>query len=381
MKISNCHVVHEESMNISDDLTAQWTEVTQSIKNPSFIHDVRWFKAYLASKPEVLKDCHIFSLVCKGKTIAIFPLEYLTKSQYGMLIRKWRIFWPNDMDINDFILEEPHHDLDYLGMLSDYLAKHVSLPWDMLELQHVPENASITQLLSKYTVTRLVSEHDHESKYLACGATYEDSIKNISSKFKRNNRRKRRNLEKLGTVTTTYYNKPVELKQAFEYFLDVEAANWKGQARTALRHDSDQLYFYRALLQEFSDTENYDDTRQFVIHTLNLNEAPIAAQLALLSGNTLYLLKIGYDAEYHAMAPGGLLLDETLKRFSGSPDVKYVSFITGAKWNDDWAPQVHKVYNHYIYNRTLKGFIAWLAEKSKSVLRPIKHKLQSLTNS
>ena len=194
---------------------------------------------------------------------------------------------------------------------------------------------------------------------------------NLSSKFKKNNRRKKRNLEKLGNVTTTYFNQPEDLREAFEGFLDVEAANWKGEQNSALRKDTRQQSFYRELLEE------YADTGRCVIHFLNLDSMPIAGQFALMAGNTLFLLKIGYNAEYQAMGPGGLLLDATLRRFSGDPIIRNISFITGAKWNDDWAPQVHRIYNHYIYNRTFKGLISWLAEKAKSSLRKIKHKLQA----
>ena len=76
------------------------------------------------------------------------------------------------------------------------------------------------------------------------------------------------------------------------------------------------------------------------------------------------------------MGPGGILLEETIKRFSGHSQIKNISFVTGAKWNDDWAPQVLKVFHHYFYNFTPKGLFCFISEKIKSLLRAMKHKLK-----
>jgi CelD/BcsL family acetyltransferase involved in cellulose biosynthesis len=364
-------VTHVKDGNISSELKAQWLKLAQGMQNPSFIHDVHWYTAYLNSNPDTAQTCHILKLAYHDQPIAIFPLQYITNKRFGLNLRTWRIFWPNDMGINDFILLEPLQSHKYIKVLMEYLNSNKDFPWDLLELQNVPENAAIADVLKYSPNPRAVSIYHHDSKYLVCRSSYEESMANISSKFKKNNRRKQRNLEKLGKVTTSYVNKPEDLKQAFEAFLEVEAANWKGEQNSALRDDERQRRFYLELLNEHAHSGNC------VIHLLKLDGIPIAAQFALISGNTLFLLKIGYNAEYHAMGPGGLLLDETLRRCSGDPVIKHISFITGAKWNDDWAPRVHRVYNHYLYNRTFKGLAAWFAERAKSGLRTIKHKLKA----
>jgi CelD/BcsL family acetyltransferase involved in cellulose biosynthesis len=297
-------------------------------------------------------------------------MQYVEIRRFGLPLRAWQIFWPNDMGINDFIIATPSDYHHYLRLLMTRLNKlTATYPWDLLELENVPGTAVIAEMIYNNPVSRCISVNHHDSKFLACGPSYEASVAGISSKFRKNNQRKRRNLEKLGRVTTAYYSTPDVLADAFEQFLDVEAANWKGRQGTALRSDTLQCRFYRSLIDE------YAATGRCVIHTLNLDDKPVAAQLALISGDTFYLLKIGYDAQYHAMGPGGLLLDETIKRFSGDAQIKRISFITGAKWNDDWAPQVDKVYHHSIYNTTARGLLCWSVDKTKSGLRLIKRTL------
>lgn len=372
MQNSDYAVTHVKGGNLSPEFRMQWLNLVQEMPNPGFIHDVRWFAACLSSYPNTAQNCHIFKLSYQNQTIAIFPLQYITNNKHnGLKLRTWRIFWPNDMGINDFILSEPLESHKYIKLLLDFLTSNKDFPWDMLDLQNVSESAAISDVLKKHPIPRRVSVYHHDSKYLACGSTYEKSVANISSKFRKNNRRKLRNLQKAGEVTTSYFSRHKGLKQAFEIFLDVEASNWKGEQNSALRDDEKQRRFYQELLNEYSDTEKY------VIHLLKLNDTPVAAQLGLISGNTLFLLKIGFNAEYRSIGPGGLLLDETLRKFSGDPVIKNISFVTGAKWNDDWAPCIDKVYNHYVYNRTFKGLAAWIVERAKSKLRKIKHKINA----
>lgn len=369
MRDSGYKIIHEAGGTISGELTEQWAELTRRITRPVFIHDVNWFRAKLSSRRSVAQSCHIFSLSYEDQVLAIFPLQYTVTRRFGLPLRTWRIFWPNDMGINDFIIAAPHDDHNYLQLLMAQLnAQAQSYPWDMLELENVMDTATIAEAMKRHPLSRCTSVYHHDSKYLSCAASYELSVTGLSSKLKNNNRRKRRKLEKLGTVTTSYCSAADEIAVAFEQFLEVEAANWKGREGTALRCNAEQCGFYRALLDE------YAVTGRCVIHTLNLDGTPVAAQLALISGDTFYLLKIGYDAEYRAMGPGGLLLEETIKRFSGDARMRCISFVTGANWNDDWAPHVAKVYNHYIYNATAKGLFCWPAEKIKSALRQLKRK-------
>lgn len=369
MRDSGYKIIHEAGGTISGDLAEQWAELALRIARPVFIHDINWFRAKLNSQRSVAQSCHIFSLSYEDQVLAIFPLQYTVTRRFGLPLRTWRIFWPNDMGVNDFIIPAPFDEHNCLQLLMAQLNSEAkTYPWDLLELENVLDTASIAEAMNHHPLSRCISVYHHDSKYLRCAPSYEASVVDLSRKFKNNNRRKRRKLENLGTVTTGYHSAANELAIVFEKFLEVEAANWKGREGTALRCDTEQCGFYRALLDE------YAATGRCVIHTLDLDDTPVAAQLALISGETFYLLKIGYDAEYRSMSPGGLLLEETIKRFSGDAQIRRISFVTGAKWNDDWAPHVDRVYNHYIYNTTARGLFCWPAEKIKSVLRQFKRK-------
>jgi CelD/BcsL family acetyltransferase involved in cellulose biosynthesis len=181
----------------------------------------------------------------------------------------------------------------------------------------------------------------------------------VSGSFRRNIRRKLRNLKSLGTVSFESASKKTDLARAFAEFVRTEASSWKGTARTALLYDHARRHFYEEL------TAKLAATNKCIIDTLRLDGEPIAAQYGVVTGNTYYLLKIGYNPKYKGQSPGALLLDHTLQVYSGHPMIRKISFVTGAKWNDDWAPQKLSVFNHYVYPETMKGALGLILHRVK----------------
>jgi len=357
-----------------DNLFNEWAPLTEKITKRSFFHQPQWFACYLAAYPETKQNTCFIKLHNKRTILGVFPVQYVKINKFGLSLNVWQVYWPSDMGLNDFVYP---HDVSYktiLRHLSDFLNQQHNLPWHLLHLQNVPENSSIAYSLSLSSTARHIGVYHHDSKLIACKARFEESIAGISSKFKRNIRRKLRKLEKSGVVTFQMAENEPELQEAFEQFVEIEASNWKGHNKTALKFDKQRYLFYQKLLELFGKN------KQCRIHSLWLDDQPIASQFALAINDTFHLLKIGYNAEYHDIGPGGILLNETIRRFSGNDHIKKISFVTGAKWNDDWSPQIIRVYDHFIYNKNIKGYIAFSVEKAKSTLQQLKHKLTSNGN-
>jgi CelD/BcsL family acetyltransferase involved in cellulose biosynthesis len=360
---------------ISNDLVtlrSRWKALLDSNTNPSFVHYYQWFSSYLESHEEESSNSFFLVVEFHGETIAICPLQYISKRMFGVCIKTWRIFWPGDMGLNDFIINKDFDGPGVLNILIQSLNKKKEKTWHMLELQNVDSSSDIFKSLKQEKISRLIGYYHHDSKYIACQTSYEKSVANVSGKFKRNNRRKLRKLEKIGAVSYSLVDSGIELDRAYQNFLKIEAANWKGRANTAISQNAKQLKFYGRL------KDNFGETNQCLIYTLYLNDNPIAAQFMLHCGRTVYLLKIGYDEQYAPMGPGSILLDEAIRKFSQDANIDKISFVTGAKWNDNWAPHVSKVYNYYVFNTNLIGLLAYLFLKVKALGRMIKRKITDL---
>ncbi len=335
-----------------------WKSISETMRSPCFVQLPEWTEAFLAVEAEARgRFCGI--LVSKdGTPFAVVPLEHYSLSRFGLTFGAWRLFWPNDMGVNDVICES---DSDLFGLLDaivETLAAQTE-PFDLVLFQNALEGSSVSALLEASNPRRKVSVYSHDSKYILCRDSYQSTIAGVSGKFRRNIRRKLRNLKLLGTVSFESVRKDDDLAKAFEEFVQTEASNWKGAARTALMYDHVRRRFYEEL------TEKLAPTKKCIIDILRLDGKAIAAQYGVVTGNTYYLLKIGYSDEYKNQSPGALLLDHTLQVCSGHSVIRKVSFVTGAEWNDDWAPQRLSVFNHYVYQGTFKGGLGLVLHRLK----------------
>ena len=113
-----------------------------------------------------------------------------------------------------------------------------------------------------------------------------------------------------GRVSFRTTRDPESLSRSFEQFLEVEASGWKGASgtATAILLDTKLQAFYRQLMETFGQDGRCE------INQLQIDGRIAAAQFALIAGETLSLLKIGYDQHFVDVAPGQLLLAHTVSR-------------------------------------------------------------------
>ncbi len=355
-----------------DALEVEWRALVAELPDPRFIHFLAWYKSHLENT-ETNPGEVVFILLCESsRPLAIFPLRRTTLRSFGLTLRTWEIFWQNDMGICDFVFVKTETDNRLLQSLLETLNASKELAWDMLRLQDTLDDSCALHALKLSRLPLSLSVLHHYSKYIRCDADYETVMSRVSGSFRRNVRRQAKKLNELGAVEYRFVSAAEDLDQAFEHFLRAEASSWKGDAGSgsAILLNPGKVSFYRTLMREFS-TRN-----ACAINLILVDGVCIASQFCLMAGDTLYLLKIGYSEEFRAMGPGNVLLNELLQRCCMDTNIKKLSFITGANWNDSWAPEQQDVYDSRIYNATFPGVSVFLLEKIKDQGRHIKHLMQ-----
>lgn len=120
-------------------------------------------------------------------------------------------------------------------------------------------------------------------------------------------------LSALGTVDVVNDRTLDGARQAFESFLVLEKASWKGAKGTALLSDSHDAAFVRRLFQNLAAQGNAS------VALLRVNGVAISAQVLMYCGTTAYTWKTAFDAKYSKYSPGALLIDKiTDELFAGS---------------------------------------------------------------
>jgi CelD/BcsL family acetyltransferase involved in cellulose biosynthesis len=94
------------------------------------------------------------------------------------------------------------------------------------------------------------------------------------------------------------------VQEAFETYLVMEAASWKGSRGTALLCDEEDATFTRGLISDLAAGENAS------VALLRVDGRAIAAQVLLYCGRTAYTWKTAFDAEFSKYSPGALLVDK-----------------------------------------------------------------------
>lgn len=350
-------------------LEADWRRLERSLVDARFIHFYAWYKCHLENS-EPNPDSVIFILVAdSGTPVALFPLRRTSMRRFGIPLRTWEIFWPNDMGVCDLVFTKSAANRSMLQLLVSTLRGHKDLAWDILRLEDTLIDSCALYSLRAVPIPLSLTLLHHSSKYIRCDAGYESVMDRVSGHFRRNVRRQTKKVNELDGIEYRFVTKAEELDEAFDHFLRAEASSWKGGEGTgsAILLYEEKVNFYRALMREFSKLDACS------INLILLNGRCIASQFCLAIGETLYLLKIGYSEEHRAIGPGNVLLNELLQRCCADKNIKIVSFITGASWNDSWAPESLDVYDSYLFNRTLLGIIVYCLETIKNLGRRLKH--------
>jgi len=355
------------------ELKPVWRQFESATSGLGFIHHYGWFRSYLESIGNGAGEV-IFVLAMRESTpVAIFPLHRTVTRRFGIPLRTWELFWPNDMGICDYIFDKSEENRGLVLALTKYLRGNKAMAWDLLSLKDTLED-SCAQFAMKASCPPLaINIKHHYSKYIPCHDDYESTMGRLSGDFRRNLRRQSKKVAELGRIEYRFVSDAQEMEEAFRHFLHAEAASWKGDAGTksAIQLYQDKILFYRTLVDEFS---KYGACS---INLILLNGECIASQFCLTVDDTLYLLKIGYSDEYKALGPGNVLLTQLIQRCCMDNRINKISFVTGASWNDRWAPLSLDVYEGSIFNRTWRGIIVYALEMLKDYGRQVKNRART----
>jgi CelD/BcsL family acetyltransferase involved in cellulose biosynthesis len=208
------------------------------------------------------------------------------------------------------------------------------------------------------------TEHAENGAYLPVPADFDEYRQSLSRNFRNNLNKARNKLAKLPNVQTTILAGDDADPGLLPRFAAVEAASWKGDIATAIQCSPRLLDFYGDLTRglhragwlewQFLDTDGHD----------------IAANLCIRLRRSLFVWKLGYDADYSRCSPGGMLLEHVVRQASAEGTIDEIDLTTNQPWYDNWGMS-WRPYNDLtaFWKGTLGGTSAYYALKLKDRLR------------
>jgi CelD/BcsL family acetyltransferase involved in cellulose biosynthesis len=126
-------------------------------------------------------------------------------------------------------------------------------------------------------------------------------------------------LAALGAVDVVNDRTSDGVAQAFETFLALEKASWKGEQGTALLSDPRDATFVRRLLQNLAAQGNAS------VALLRVDGEAIAAQVLMYCGATAYTWKTAFSANFGKYSPGALLIDKITDELFAGPEIQAIN--------------------------------------------------------
>jgi hypothetical protein len=135
-----------------------------------------------------------------------------------------------------------------------------------------------------------------------------------------------------GAVELQNDRSPDAVKSAFEIYLALEAASWKGQRGTALLSDQRDAAFTRRMIAALADEGSAS------VALLTVDGRAIAAQVLLYCGCRAYTWKTAFDAEFGAYSPGAVLVDKVTEQLFATDGIQSIESCSpeGGFMNQMW---------------------------------------------
>lgn len=139
-------------------------------------------------------------------------------------------------------------------------------------------------------------------------------------------------------------------------FIRIEAAGWKSRVGTAIAQDPRLDRFYRTYARAVARTG------RLRMLFLTIGDATVAGRIAVVYGDRLWEIKIGYDEAWAQFAPGILLTHFTLQHAceSGLRAHEYLGSAEG--WQQRWPVETRSHDTVRFYPRSMRGGLALTAD-------------------
>jgi CelD/BcsL family acetyltransferase involved in cellulose biosynthesis len=247
-------------------------------------------------EPDRILIALVWSETGRGrKLVGLFPLLRPRLSVGPKQLKGW---------INPFItngtpLVDRNHVEEVLATLFVALCARMPKLTGLL-FPGLDANGTIAQALARLSDARhgLMTRFDTRTRAVLYGRDAPGGMGEIDRKRLRENERLGRKLGMMGELRVRHVRDRLELRDAFEHFLALEASSWKGRRGTAMLQKPAVSAFARSAMRGLAAQG------RLRIDLMELNDKVIAAGVVLSCGDVAAYWKTSYDPALASASPG-----------------------------------------------------------------------------
>jgi CelD/BcsL family acetyltransferase involved in cellulose biosynthesis len=313
-------------------------------------------------------------------------LAWLRDAQPQRLIGLWAMqethlapLWPSFLAAPPYqhaFLSNPVVDPDFMeeaiAAFFDAIEHDRRLP-NVVRLRYLDaESASYAAILKALTArrARTVKLSQRERPF----ATRASGLKRAGS-TRRKLRQDWNRLCALGTVEVVNDRSLAAAQAAFEIYLAMEAASWKGARGTALLSDEAHATFARRLIAALAAEAHAS------VALLKVDGRAVAAQVLLCCDSMAYTWKTAFDSGFGKFSPGSLLVDKMTEHLFADDGIEAIESCSpeGGFMNQMWDGRRATVdlLADLGTSKSLAFAAVLMGERSYSQLRTIRSKVRA----
>lgn len=212
------------------------------------------------------------------------------------------------------------HAENALKAMLDAIAADPDLPKTLLVSDVAPDGVvgeTLSRLLAESGMPLVELEQRRRARLCSelDGPSY--LRQSVSAGTRKKLRQHRKRLAAEGEVEVVTYSEAADVAHAFERFLELEGASWKGRAGTALISDAADAAFAREAIRRMASEGRAR------IEALTLDGRIVSAQVLLSSGQAVFTWKIAHDEAFARYSPGTLLVESYTAKLLADPAVAF----------------------------------------------------------
>jgi CelD/BcsL family acetyltransferase involved in cellulose biosynthesis len=273
----------------------EWVELSRRCRASHLMQLPDYYLSYAKLLAPTPNSVLVAAFYDNSALSAILPLQFTRRTKLGIAYGLLE-FPSTSMPVRSFVMSDHLSFQSLVTCLSKQFDSVYGEQWDMLKLVGIikPPTDDVASGEPPKILTTAIAKNNYIQ--LVDGDYIQDRL---SAKNRNNLRRRMKRLVKLGDFAFKTISSLPELNDAYDAFVETEAAGWKSRrgGKRAIKLHPDQRAFYHDLL-----VRHAKDARSH-IHLLDLDGRTIASEFCLLAGNSAFSLKSGYDEAYSEVTP------------------------------------------------------------------------------
>jgi len=349
-----------------------WNDLNRNHVSSNIFLSHEWFAASWAWRRQ---DSTLCLQVARrgGHTVGILPLIRERNPQERC--RRLELLTVVDTQVADLIAAPAD-----LAEITQAFAESLTMQrdWDILQLDYLlPEGAILRALVPSLARRglRVQVRDGRGNPFVALDGTWKKYYDTRSRRLKKANNLAANRMQKAGEVRIAWLRPDScdesQIKHAIDIVIDISRRSWKRETDYSLDQPGPQ-----AFIRSLSQTAR--ERGWLSIWLMYVGDQPLAMEYQLIDKGNVHALRSDFDQSYEAISPGTHLFRQLLESSFGRGLKRYYMGPGDNPYKLRWTDQSEGLRRVIVYNRTLRGRLAWLREAvAKPVFRALRDRFAS----